>query len=306
MLNIPYIQQRVATFVAKELSHALGSEVQIKKIDIGLLNRIIIDDLLVDDQTGEELLKVTRLSAKFDIFPLFSGKVSINNVQLFGFNVNLSKENPESATNFQFILDAFAKKEKTEEKKNIDLRINSLLIRRGKIAYNLLSAPETPGHFNPNHIDIKNVIANISLKAFQNDSINAIVKRLSIEEGSGLDIRKLTFKLTANEEKMLVDNFSLQLPNSSLNLETLQLEYDSLAAFMDFTDNVHFKIKTEPSYFTPQDISPFTSVFSHFQDPIELQFEIFGSVDQIECPYIEIHSGNILRMKCEADRKSTR
>ncbi len=304
MLNIPYIQQRVATFVAKELSHALGSEVQIKKIDIGLLNRIIIDDLLVDDQTGEELLKVTRLSAKFDIFPLFSGKVSINNVQLFGFNVNLSKENPESATNFQFILDAFAKKEKTEEKKNIDLRINSLLIRRGKIAYNLLSAPETPGHFNPNHINIKNVIANISLKAFQNDSINAIVKRLSIEEGSGLDIRKLTFKLTANEEKMLVDNFSLQLPNSSLNLETLQLEYDSLAAFMDFTDNVHFKIKTEPSYFTPQDISPFTSVFSHFQDPIELQFEIFGSVDQIECPYIEIHSGNILRMKCEANLRN--
>ena len=62
--------------------------------EVGLLpsgKRCIIDRLL-DDQSGKEMLKVTRLSAKFDILPLFSGKISISNIQLFGFNINLNKD----------------------------------------------------------------------------------------------------------------------------------------------------------------------------------------------------------------------
>ena len=86
MLNIPFIQRNMTTFVAKELSRTLGTELTIGKIDIGLLNRIIIDDVLLDDQSGKEMLKITRLSAKFDIIPLFNGKIAISSVQLFGFN----------------------------------------------------------------------------------------------------------------------------------------------------------------------------------------------------------------------------
>ena len=79
----------------------------IGRINIGLLNRIIIDDVLLDDQSGQEMLKVTRLSAKFDIMPFFKGKISISSVQLFGFNIDLRKETPESPPNFKFVLDAF-------------------------------------------------------------------------------------------------------------------------------------------------------------------------------------------------------
>ena len=78
---------------------------------MGLLNRIIIDDLLLNDQSDKEMLKISRLSAKFDILPLFKGKVSISNVQLFGFNINLEKKTPEDIPNFQFVLDAFASKD---------------------------------------------------------------------------------------------------------------------------------------------------------------------------------------------------
>jgi len=58
LLNIPYIQRNMTTFVTKELSRTLGTELTIGKIDIGLLNRIIIDDVLLDDQSGKEMLKI--------------------------------------------------------------------------------------------------------------------------------------------------------------------------------------------------------------------------------------------------------
>ena len=81
----------MSVFVAKELSEVLNTKVVIGRINIGLLNRIIIDDVLLDDQSGQEMLKVTRLSAKFDIMPFFKGKISISSVQLFGFNIDLRK-----------------------------------------------------------------------------------------------------------------------------------------------------------------------------------------------------------------------
>ena len=53
----------MSVFIAKELSEVLNTRLTIGKINIGLLNRIIIDDVLLDDQSGKEMLKVTRLSA---------------------------------------------------------------------------------------------------------------------------------------------------------------------------------------------------------------------------------------------------
>lgn len=189
---------------------------------MGLLNRIIIDDLLLNDQSDKEMLKVSRLSAKFDILPLFKGKVSISNVQLFGFNINLEKKTPEDIPNFQFVLDAFASKDTIKKESNLDIRINSLLIRRGKMSYNVLSAEETPGKFNAQHIQLRNIIANISLKALQNDSVNAAVKRLSIEEeNSGFELKKLSLKIVANNQKMSIENFAIDLPNTSLAMDTI-------------------------------------------------------------------------------------
>ena len=198
MLNIPFIQQKITVAVTKELTHLLHTELTIGKIDIGLLNRIIVDDLRVEDRSGKEMLKVTRLSAKFSISSLFQGKIIINSVQLFGFNINLNKQNPESAPNFQFLVDAFASKDTLKEKSPLDLRINSILIRRGKLAYDVWSEPETPGKFNVSHVQLRNLIGNISLKALSNDSLNAQIKRLSFDEKSGFQLKKLTVKALAN------------------------------------------------------------------------------------------------------------
>ena len=54
---------------------------------------------------------------------------------------------------------------------HLDLRINSILIRRGRMSYHVLSEEETPGKFNAKHIQLQNIIANISLKALSKDSL---------------------------------------------------------------------------------------------------------------------------------------
>ena len=279
----------MSVFVAEELSQVLHTKVTINRIDIGLLNRAIIDDLILNDQTGKEMLKTTRLSAKFDILPLFKGKVSISSVQLFGFNISLNKQNPETDPNFKFLLDALASKDTvSKDKKELDLRINSILMRRGRVSYDLLSAEQTPGKFNANHIKFQNIIGNLSLKALNSDSVNIAIKRFSVDEQSGFSLKKLTLKLVANNQQATIENFAIALPETSLKMDTIHLRYDSLQAFDHFASQVHFSFRTKPSYVTLKDISPFVPALSHFKESINLDIDVKGTVDQLICSRLDI------------------
>jgi hypothetical protein len=283
----------MSVFVAEELSDLLNTRVTIGRINIGLLNRIIIDDVLLDDQDEQEMLKVTRLSAKFDIMPFFKGKISISSVQLFGFNINLQKKTPDSPPNFKFVLDAFASNDTVKKDNSLDLRINSIQIRRGRMAYHVLSEEETPGKFNAKHIHLQNIIANISLKALSKDSINLGIKRLSLDEKvSGFSLKKMSLKLVANSRQTSIDNFAIELPETSLKLDTIHLIYDSLKAFDRFTEQVRFSFRTLPSQITLKDISPFLPALSHFKEPISLDMEVKGTVNQLTCSHLEITADN--------------
>lgn len=290
----------MSVFVADELASVLDSRLTIGRIDMGLLNRIIIDDLLLDDQSGKEMVKVSRLSAKFDILPLFNGKISISSVQLFGFNVNLNKQTPESKPNFQFVLDAFAPKNTIQKQNNTILRINSLLIRRGKISYDVLSEKETPAKFNPQHICLRNIIANISLKTLQSDSINATIKRLSIEEEhSGLELKKLSLKAIGNNRQMKIENFAIDLPNTSLTMDTIRMEYDSLGAFGNFARDVHFSFSMLPSQIVLKDLSAFVPAFKFFREKLEVEVKANGTIDRLTCPHLSVSAGNRFHLKGE-------
>ena len=279
----------MSVFIAKELSEVLNTRLTIGKINIGLLNRIIIDDVLLDDQSGKEMLKVTRLSAKFDILPFFKGKISISSVQLFGFTINLNKETPDSPPNFKFVLDAFASKDTVKKESSLDLRINSVLIRRGRMAYHVLSEEKTPGKFNAKHVQLQNIIANISLKAMSRDSLNLGIKRLSFDEkASGFSLKKMSLKLVANDKRTNIENFAIELPETSLKMDTIHLVYDSLKAFDQFSEKVHFSFRTLPSQITLKDISPFVPILAHFKEPITLDMQVKGTVDQLTCSHLEI------------------
>lgn len=292
LLNIPAIQHRIAILTSHELSKLFNTEVNIGKVDIGVVNRIIIDNLTIADQKEDEMIKVARLSAKLEILPLFNGKIRISSVQLFGFNVSLNKENPSSPLNLQFIIDKLSSEKKEPSNKSLDLRINSILIRRGRVSYDVLSADTTPGSFNPNHIAIQNIIANISLKALQNDSLNMTVKRLSIEEASGFDLEKLSFKLTANKKRATIDGFTLELPKSSIQMDTIYFKYDSIADLKNLEDKVHISTQLNHSFVTLDDLSMFVPAFSKLTEQMNIDLQVDGTVNNFTCHHFSIASNN--------------
>ena len=61
---------------------------------------------------------------------------------------------------------------------------------------------------------------------------------------------------------MSIENFAIDLLNTSLAMDTIRMEYDSLGAFRNFTNDVRFSLRIFPSDITLCDLTPFVPAFS--------------------------------------------
>ena len=79
LLHLPAVQRVVGTSVAKAISAKLGTKVRIERVDLGFLNRIVIDNIVIYDQHNHQMLSTARLAAQVDIIPLIkTGSVFIS------------------------------------------------------------------------------------------------------------------------------------------------------------------------------------------------------------------------------------
>ena len=131
-VELPAVQRFMGNTIAGALEQKLGTKVSVGRVNLGLLNRIIIDDILIYDQQQKEMLRANRLSAKVELAPLASGKIAISSAQIFGVNASFYKNDSLSTPNFQFALDSLASKDTTKHTP-LDLCINSFIMRHSSI-----------------------------------------------------------------------------------------------------------------------------------------------------------------------------
>lgn len=83
--------------------------------------RVFLYGFEMDDRASVTMLEVDTLEARMEILELLQRRLVIDRVYMKGVKANLYKERPDSAANYQFVVDAF-KKEKKEKKDKKDTK----------------------------------------------------------------------------------------------------------------------------------------------------------------------------------------
>ena len=286
LLHLPGVQQFLGDKVSALLEEQLGTKVSVGQIDLGLLNRIIIDDVLICDQQSKEMLRVSRISVKIDYMPLTEGKIHISSAQLFGAHAQLYCKDAKTAPNFQFVIDSLASKDTTNQTP-LDLRINTFIIRNSSVTYDQHDIAPSEGLFNPAHLKVKDISGHINLKALTDDSLNINIKRLGFKEHSGLTVRRLALRLAAGRHDAMLENFNLQMPSSNLRIDTLLANYQ-LNEKGIVPGSLTFSGRVSESSITPSDLRCFESSLKNFQRPITLATHVNGTDQQIHIPELLI------------------
>ena len=293
LVQLPPVQAFIGSQAASALKDKFGTEVNIGKVNLGFLNRIIIDDVMMKDQQGDSMIYASRISAKIDLLPLKEGKISISSAQLFGLNANLYKQNARSKTNFQFLLDSLASKDTTKHTP-LDLHIGSIIIRHGAIAYNQRDVAAINGIFSPKHIGIRELSTHVILDHITDTDIHLVIKKLSFSDKSGLQLKNLRFKVDINQQEAILRNFHLALPHSQVELMDLHATYRMQEGKI-VMPSLQFKGGIKPSQVTLSDIACLVPALRNFDDELTLECNFSGTSTSLRCPNLNFktRSGSI-------------
>lgn len=290
LTHIAPVQSFIAAKVSDALQEKFNTKVCIGKVNLGFLNRIIIDDVLIYDQHQERMLAASRISAKFDYIPLAQGRIVISSTQLFGLDANLYKETKDSKANYQFLLDSLASKDTTQHTP-LDLSIRSLVIRRGNVAYRQRDISSEPGRFSLADIKLKGISTHIILDCLRDDSINLNVKSLSVTDKSGLAIDKIKFHFIANNKEARLTDFSLRLPHSLLQLGPVKITYSRRDKKIEMP-TLQFSCQVMPSELTPADLAPLLPQLQSFVKPILLSASFYGTSTSVNISNLSLTSSS--------------
>ncbi len=295
LLHLPPVQTFLGSTVATALAQKFGTEVSVGRINLGFFNRIIIDDVRMLDQKGDSMIYASRLSAKVDLLPLKDGKISVSSAQLFGLRANIYRQNAKSDMNIQFMLDSLASKDTTQHKP-LDLRIGSVIIRHGSIAYNQRDIASAAGVFSPQHIGISNLSAHIALHHLTDNDIHLSIKKIAFTDKSGLQVKNLRFKVNADKHQARLSDFQLELPKSHLLLEDLIATYRTNEKGTLISETLQFEGGIKPSLITLSDVACFAPILRKRNDALYIDTHFSGTSTsaRIHQLHFKTQSGSIL------------
>ena len=293
VLQIPSVQEKIATDVSENLSSRLNVPVEVGKVDIDWLSRLVLKDVSLNDQTGLLLFKADYVSAGFKLLPVIQKKWVFTSIRLFGFTLNLRKDTPDGKLNLQFLIDAFSSEPSTKQSE-IYLQMPSILIHRGNVLYNVSGTHADPTKFDLNHVKLTNLNGTISLKAFTRDSIGARIKKMSFNEQSGFSLRSMSMNLTGNRDGLSIIDLDIRLPHTKILLEKASIRFEEVDSLSQLVNKAPVSLQIASSQISPKDFAAFVPTLQHFPDILQFSAKISGFINDLSLDELVVRQNGVL------------
>ncbi len=290
LLFMPPVQQRLCQKGEKALSEYLNTEVNIGSVSITPFNQLELKDVLIHDQQGDSLLVVGKLGAGISLRDLIlDNRIVVTYGEIIGLNGHVTRPDKSSPTNMQFIIDAFKPKD-DQPPKPFDVKVKTVVVRQSSLTYDVLDQPRKLGQFDPNHLAVKNLRADLSLPRLKNNDFDIRIKRLSFDEGSGFSLKRLSTNVHLTDNVLDVKDIKVKLPNSDITLDDVHLEYSSLKNLGSEIKQMPLRLSTDGSKITPADFAAFSPKLSQFNDPMHIAATVVRDGARLEVPVLNVRS----------------
>lgn|GEM_PF-1884097 len=263
-LHLPFVQKALGNYTASLLSERLGTEVNVGKVNLGLLNRILIDDISIADQQGQPLCHVARSAVSLNPWNLLHGNYNINTVQLFGADIHLNRQTADAPLNCQFIIDALASDDE-KEKESVAFNVNTLLLRHVNVTYDVLDEARRDSVFDANHLDVKNLALTAAIK-HQGEDWDVNVKRLDFaEKNSGLALKKFAAHVGTDGKTGTIAGLKAATEQSSIDIPEVNFALGESDA-----DKFSVDATIDDSHIVPAEFSSLYPALQNYNEALSL------------------------------------
>lgn len=300
-LSVPPVQNYIREKVTEELEIFLGNDIKIGSLTIVPVNEVILNEIEIKDLSGQPCLTVGKLGAGINLWRLlFSGKIEVTYVELLDFTADIYQTAEGAPLNIDFIIKAFAPKDKTKPPTAFDLMIRNIVIRGGKMNFNRLWKSESDkGKFDISHVSITGLSGDITIPQLSNKHTEIDLRRFSFNEKSGLQVKEIGGIFNLSQNFLSVRNFVVRLPETEIHTEDFRIPlrlFDKTGGSNEFID---FIIKD--SRITPSNLAAFYPPLGGFDTPIPLNGSFRITHDKLNIDNFHLGSGADVSIDLNAD-----
>lgn len=148
----PPVQKFATGRIENYLEKKLKTRVDIGRISIGLPQKVLLQDVYIEDLTKDTLLSGGEIRANIALFKLLSNEVAVKSIELSDMTAKIKRVMPDTTFNFQFIIDAFAvpqTQDTAAQTAPMKLQVRDLNFNNIRIIYNdVITGYDMVAHLN--------------------------------------------------------------------------------------------------------------------------------------------------------------
>ena len=303
-LSVTPVQRRIAREAEVRLSRLLDADVRIGSVGIAPFNRVVLRNVTVTTAPGDTALVARRLGAGVRLMSLVTpGPLTVSYVELIGLDVRLHRSTADAPLNIRPILAALAPKDRNKPPSEFDFRVNTVLVRSSAVSYDVDSAAHTPGVFNPAHMSLRNLRADISLPRLRNNDFIVDIKRMAFDLRPGVRLESLSARTHVGRDELRVESLALALPRSELHIADVCLPLGEAGGVGQALRSGQTRVEILPdSRVTPADLAGFLPALESFDVPVHFnRFTVEGNLERFNADlFLADEAGSSLQVAAEA------
>ena len=261
LLNNKKIQQNAALHVVRIAQATVGTDVSAGRVQLTYPFGIKIEGLTVYDLNHDTLAHAASVSMYLKPMQLLRHKVSITSVRVNSPSIRLKADSIGKDPNYAFLTALAGNSDEP-----MKLRANSVLIRNGSVSYDILSEQQTDSIFNPSHIGVSGLTANLSLKEVSKDSVSVIIRKLTFAEQSGFKLAKAKGAVTIGKDFSQLSGLTISTPSCRFEAARLSAGIGLASAISGLPD-IEMDIRTTV---TASDFKAFMPQLAGMTAPVDI------------------------------------
>ena len=292
-LSVPGVQNTIRSATERELTSLLGMKVAIGNVNIAPFSRITLKRVLITGQEGDTAVAADHIGAGLNLTSLiFKSRMEVNYAEIIGLDVSLRRDSAGAPLNIQPMIDALSPRDTTRKPRPYDLRINTVVIRKSAVSYDVASAaPADSGRFDPSHIAITDFRADLRLPRIANDDYHAVVRRMAFNERSGFSLQSLDGEFNIGQRSTTVKGFTVATPGSLISLADFTLYYPDLKSVGTSLPEMPVDLRLLPeSHLSLMTLAPFVPALADKDLTFDMSARLEGTVSSLNVSDLDFSS----------------
>ncbi|MBI9039246.1 MAG: translocation/assembly module TamB domain-containing protein [Bacteroidales bacterium] len=274
----------------------MNSEIKIGSIYISISLDIVLNDVLINDQKGNRILKTERLEFDIERVNLKNNILKLAGIDLKSPDINLIKYKGDSAFSFKFLTEYFKSEDNNidtteiENKEKWKFDLNKFSISDGHFVFQNNNKRRKDRGVDYADMDISEINLDIQKIRIENDTFNFIIEKLSAKDKCGFNLKDFSGRFRLCSKSIYAGELKICTNNSELSLDLI-FAYSDFSDFDDFEEKISIQTTIQPSKLNIYDIGFFAPSLSAMDNPLSISGNISGRVNNLKAKNFTFNYG---------------